>query len=300
MKDEKLALKVSVAAYLFMAILGIVFAIVARSDAIMLSGFFSLIAFVMGILSLKVAELVQLPGDERFHFGYAYFEPFLNAIKGLITLAVAALSLAAGVDAMLHGGRPINAGWAIVYASLATTTSIAVALLQHRTAKITHSPLIQVDVRNWILDGVVNAGVGVAFLIALLIVGTRWSFAVPYVDPILLTVIVLVLIWIPVKTVKESVLQLLQVAPPLSVQHEVRQRLDQTVEGLSLEKTYVRMMKIGRYFYVMNHLIVASSFRLSRVKELDDIRKRISDGLKDMHPRVVLDTIFTEDQALAE
>ena len=35
---------------------------------------------------------------------------------------------------------------------------------------------------------------------------TRWSFLVPYVDPALLTILVLVLVWIPAKTVKDSVL----------------------------------------------------------------------------------------------
>ncbi len=53
-----------------------------------------------------------------------------------------------------------------------------------------------------------NAGVGIAFLIALLLSGTRLSFVIPYVDPVLLTILVLVLVWVPAKTVKDNVLEL--------------------------------------------------------------------------------------------
>lgn len=294
--NEKPALKLSALAYLAMAALGIGFAIVARSDAIMLSGFFSLISFAMGLLSLKVAYLVQLPGDERFHFGYAHFEPFLNAIKGLIILAVCAISLAGAIDAMLHGGRPLSAGWALVYAVVATVGCAAVAIVQHQVAKRVESPLLEVDVKNWTLDAAVNTGVGAAFLIALLLEGTRWSSLVPYVDPVLLIILVLVLVWVPLKTVRDNVAELLQVAPPPNVQDDVKERFVIAVSGLELENSYVRMVKIGRYLYVLCQLVMPTNFRLQRVKELDEIRARIAKGLEDVHPKLVLDMVFTEDE----
>jgi cation diffusion facilitator family transporter len=292
--NEKLALKLSALAYLAMAGLGIGFAIVARSDAIMLSGFFSLISFVMGLLSLKVADLVQQPGDEHFHFGYAHFEPFLNAIKGLIILAVCALSLAGAIDALLHGGRPLSAGWALLYAVIATVGCAAVAIIQHRVAKRVESPLLEVDVKNWTLDTAVNTGVGVAFLVALLLWGTRWSSVVPYVDSVLLIVLVLVLVWVPLKTVRDNVAELLQVAPPAELQGDVQERFERSVSGVEVENRYVRMVKIGRHLYVLCQLVMPPSFRLQRVKDLDEIRARIAEGLGEVHPKLVLDVVFTE------
>jgi cation diffusion facilitator family transporter len=297
MKNERFALKLSALGYLLLAVLGIGFALLSRSDAIMLSGFFSLISFVMVLLSLKVAELVLIPDDEHFHFGYAHFEPFLNTIKGLLILAVCAFSLASAADAMLRGGRPLDPGWALVYAAIASIACFAIAAIERRIAEKTHSPLLEVDVKNWTLDAVVNTGVGVAFLLALGMAGTRWSAAVPYVDPALLTLLVALLIWVPLKTVKDNVLELLQNAPDQATQEEVRARFDRAVEGVAIEKRYVRMVKIGRFFYVLCQLVMPASFRLSRVKELDEIRKRIADNLEGVHPKLVLDTIFTEDES---
>ena len=300
MKEERTALQLSALGYLFMAALGIGFAMVTRSDAIMLSGFFSLIAFVMGLLSLKVANLVHQPGDEHFHFGYAHFEPFLNTIKALIIIAVCAISLAAAVDALLHGGRQLAAGWAMVYAVVATVFSFVVAGIQSRIAKRIESPLLEVDVKNWTLDGFINTGVGLAFLTAMVLTGTRWEFLVPYADPVLLVLLVLALVWVPLKTVLENVGELLQVAPVMEVQKEVKERFDNAIAGVPVEKSYVRMVKIGRFFYCLCQLIMPASYRIQRVKDLDEIRGRIAAGLEGVHPRLVLDVLFTENEELTK
>ncbi len=300
MNKEKLALKLSAFAYFGMAVLGIGFAILTSSDAIMLSGVFSLISFVVGLLTLKVAELVEGPDDEHFHFGYAYFEPLLNTIKGLLVLVVCALALASAVGSLFQGGRSLDAGWAIIYAAIAASGCLLIALVERSWAKKANSPLLDVDVKNWTLDFFVNAGVGAAFLLAFWLAGTRWSHLVPFVDPVLLAALVLVLIWVPVKTVKDNVAELLVTAPPAPLQHEVRGRFNRATQGLAVEKTYVRMSKVGRYFYVLNQIVVPQSFRLDRVKQLDDIRRKIADELADIHPKIVMDTLFTEDDSLTK
>ena len=92
MEQERAALKVSAWMSVFFAVLGIGFYWLAESEAILLDGFFSAIAFVLGLLTLKVARVVRQRDDERFHFGYASFEPLLNTIKGLIILVLCAFA----------------------------------------------------------------------------------------------------------------------------------------------------------------------------------------------------------------
>ncbi len=119
MDQEKKALKLSAGMALFMAALGITFGLLTQSDAIMLDGFFSLVGFAMAVVTIRVAWLVQQPPDEHFHFGYAQFEPFLNTVKGLLMLGVSGFAVAGAVDALLHGGRDLNAALAVVYAIIA-------------------------------------------------------------------------------------------------------------------------------------------------------------------------------------
>ena len=114
MDKERAALKVSVVMSVFFAVLGIGFYWLAQSEAILLDGFFSASAFVLGLLTLKVARLVGRRDDERFHFGYASFEPLLNTIKGLIILVLCAFAAASAVSAILHGGRELSLGYALL------------------------------------------------------------------------------------------------------------------------------------------------------------------------------------------
>ena len=104
MDKEQFALKLSVAGSVFMALLGIGFAIQTRSEAIMLDGLFSLITFIMSLLTLKVASLIHKGESPRFQFGYNNFEPLLNMVKGLIILTLSVFALASSVSALLHGG----------------------------------------------------------------------------------------------------------------------------------------------------------------------------------------------------
>ena len=137
MEQETKALKLSAAGALFMAALGIVFGLLTRSDAIMLDGFFSLVGFAMAVVTIRVAWLVQQPPDEHFHFGYAQFEPFLNTVKGLLMLGVSGFAVAGAVDALLHGGRDLNPGLAVIYAIIAVSGCLLIAGVQRRAARRT-------------------------------------------------------------------------------------------------------------------------------------------------------------------
>ena len=92
MKEESRALQLSAWMNLGWAALGIGFGLATESTAIMLDGYFSLVGFVMALVTLRVAKLVLQPPDEHFHFGYAQFEPFLNAVKGLLMLGAQQLT----------------------------------------------------------------------------------------------------------------------------------------------------------------------------------------------------------------
>jgi cation diffusion facilitator family transporter len=294
MNDEATALRISAGANLFFGLLGIGFALLTQSGAILLDGFFSFVGFGIGLITLRVARLVAEPDDESFNFGYAYFEPFLNAVRGLILLAVTGYALVSAINALLHGGREIVPGWALLYAVIAVAGCFVLAWTQRRAARATDSPLLRVDAKSWLLDGVLSVVVAGAFLGALLMQGTRWDSAVSYVDPLLVTVLVLLILPVPLRIIRDNLGELLRMAPEPEVQNDVRRRLSDALEEYGFSKTSVRMIAAGRYFYVLNHIVVSSDFRVRRVAELDAIRTRIDRALEGVHQRPVVDTVFTE------
>ena len=94
--------------------LGIGFFLVTMSHAIMLDGFFSLIAVAVDLVTIRVAGLVSQSDDQRFQFGYGMFEPLLNLGKGLMIGAICLFALVSSIGALFQGGRPISSGlWSV-------------------------------------------------------------------------------------------------------------------------------------------------------------------------------------------
>jgi len=292
-QQETRALKLSVVMNLAMAALGLAFGWWSGSNAILLDGFFSLIGFAMALVTLRVARLVQLPPDEHFHFGYA-------TIKGLLMLGVAGFALAASIGAIISGGRAIQPGLGIVYALIALVGCMVVGAMQGRAAKRLRSPLLEVDSKNWAIDGVLSGVVAVVFVLALLLGRSRFAYVVPYVDPVLVIVLIVAIIAVPIRTIRDGLREILAFAPEAAIQEEVRRRVGSAIEGLPLANSHVRMMKVGRFVYVLNQLVVSPEFKLGRVGDLDAVRARIADAMQGFEPTPVVDTVFTEDEKWTE
>ena len=155
-KLEKRGLVLSIIGALFMAALGFGFAVLTSSDAVLLDGFFSLVGFAVGLVSLRVASLVRRPDDEIYHFGYAAYEPMLNLTKGLLMAFVTIFALVSAIQVVFHGGREVQAGWASIYALIAAAGCFAVAVSQRALSRRTGSPLLAVDSKNWLIDGLMS------------------------------------------------------------------------------------------------------------------------------------------------
>ena len=284
---------------LFFAALGISFAFLTDSAAIMLYGFFSLIGFGMSLLTMRVARLVRQPDDEWFHFGYARFEPLLNLLKGIVILGVCGISLASAIQALLHGGRELNLGPAVIYSVLAVLGCFTVAVLLARAAKKSGSPLIEVEVHTWRIDAIMSLGVLAAFAAAFFVDRTQWSHLVDYVDPLLVIVLVLAVISTPIRIVWDGLGELLGAAPKESVQREVEEKFKELLVGYPVVKTVLRMERVGRTSYLLAHVVVEPDLSLSGIEELDELRRKIAAGIQDLHPSWIVDTVFVADESLA-
>ena len=297
-REQKILLYAAVG-QLFFAALGIVFAFLTDSAAIMLDGFFSLIGFGISLLTIRVARLVQQPDDEWFHFGYARFEPLLNLSKGIVILGVCGISLASAIQALLHGGRELNLGPAVIYSILAVVGCFTVAIFLSRAARKTGSPLIEVEVHTWRIDAIMSLGVLAAFVAAFFVDRTQWSHLVNYVDPALVVILVLAVIATPTRIVIEGLAELLGAAPKDSVQREVEKKFEELLAGYPVEKTVLRMERVGRTSYLLAHVVVEPNLELTGIEELDDLRRKIAAGIQELHPSWIVDTVFVADDSLA-
>lgn len=297
---EQGALRRSAWAYLGMAALGIGFALLTRSGAVLLDGVYSLVSCGAALLALRVARFVETPSSEGYHFGFAKVEPMLNAMRGLLILGIGAFAAVSAVDALLHGGRAVSAGWGVVYGVAAAAGCLAMAWSQQRTSRTLTSPLLAADARNWMIDGLLSSATAAAFLLAFLLRDGDGAHLVPYVDPGLVLLLVLVTVRVPLSMIVANLREMVMAAPAEAQQADVRSRVEGATGDLPVEMLRVRMAPIGRYFYVMVHVILPADWQPTSLRQIDDARCRVARALEGIHARPVLDVLFTSDRRWAE
>jgi len=294
-RKERRGLLLSVAGAVFMAVLGIGFFVLSHSQAVLLDGVFSLIGGAVGMITLRVATLIRRPDDDRFHFGYAAYEPMINLAKGLLIGAVTLFALIVAVDAILQGGRPVRGGMAVFYAIVAAAGCVVIWLLQRRAARSTGSPLLEVDSKNWLVDGLISSAVAVAFLVVVLLEGSSVEWLLPYADPAVVVALSLASAPIPIMIIRANWKQLLGRAPQEEVQHEASKRVDEALEGVQGVTPHLRILETGRSYYLQVYLLVEPDADLGGIEGMDRIRERLHRSVLREGAEVGLDVIFTRD-----
>ena len=299
-QQEKRLLKMSfyVAGLFVFVALG--FAFITSSAAILFDGVYSLIAFFMALLTLKVANLVQLPDDDRFHFGYTAIEPTLNLFKSLIIVSTCLYAVISSVQSLFSGGNVSDYGFAIVYGIVATIGCFAATFYLRINSKALRSDLVAVDAHTWFVDGVLSASILVGFALAYGLQQSEFAHFAPYVDPLLLIILGIAMLPIPFKIMLESLNEVINKAPPEAVSAIIEKRLKKTLVDVPYEHVEVRISKVGRDKYLLVHIIVDESFSVATISELDDIRKKCESEMKEWDPSIIMDILFIRDPELAE
>lgn len=293
--NERAALRLSAGAALLIGLLGLTVALLSGSGAILLDGLFNLCFFATALLTLRVATLVTRPDDERYPFGYIFFEPLINTVKGLLILGISALALFDALVALATGGRPVELGPAVGYAATAT---IACALVVIALRRARRSPLIAADIENWTVNAAISAGVLAGFLLAAALVRAGHPGAAAYVDPAMVALVVLVSLAVPVNMALRGILALLNRAPRPTVVAGMKAAVRAALGDLPVERLWVRAVQPGRTTYCAVHVLVPPGTPLD-LPRADEIRGRVISSLAARHAPVVVDVVFTGTEAYA-
>jgi cation diffusion facilitator family transporter len=299
-KREQTALLVSLYGVVFFIVLALGFAVYTNSGAILFDGIYSLIAFATVLVTLKVAKLAEKPDDELFNFGYTSLEPTLNLFKSLIVIVACVYAGVAAIMRLLDGGTEAEYGWAVVYGVISSIGCFIVAGILKKMGRDTRSGLLAVEAKTWFVDGLFSFSVLLGFVGAWVVSQTEYASLAPYVDPLLLAILVLVALPIPGRIMLESLREVVLMAPKAEIVDEIEVKLNALLGHLPHQLIELRVTKRGRNTYILVHVVVSDDFTITSIRELDDIRRTTSDAMLAWNPDIVLDIMFVHDLALAE
>ncbi|MBJ6136146.1 cation diffusion facilitator family transporter [Marinobacter litoralis] len=238
---ENMALKLSAIAAGLFAVAGIVWGLWVDSLVILFDGAYSLVSLVLSLLSLYAARLIRRPATKDYPFGMGAVEPLVIAVKGLVIGLVCVISFVSAVVSVFQGGRPVEAGMALVFGAISVAGCLLVWAYLRWTSHRNGSGLVLAEQDQWLMDTVLSAAVMLGFAIAWLIERSQWSALSVYADPVMMMLISGYFMTVPVKMVLGAVRELLLAAPAADSMDEIHD----TLIDLGVNPEAVKVAKLG-------------------------------------------------------
>lgn len=308
MQTEQSVLRLSIAVTFLLAAAGIVFGLLSGSFAIVFDGFYALTDATMTIVALVVANLITSSTAngavgsrlvKHFTMGFWHLEPMVLGLNGVLLSGAAIYALINAIGSIMAGGRHLAFDYAIVYAGLTMLIAFAMAVYDKRANRSLGSNFVALDAQAWLMSGALSGALLVAFVFGYAIQGTRLAWMLPYVDPVALALVCIVVIPMPIGTIKRAFADILLVTPA-----DLKQHVDGVAEeivrryGFASYRSYVA--RVGRGKQIELYFIVPRDGPAKKLEEWDRIRDEIGEAIGDESPDRWLTIAFTTDPEWAD
>lgn len=303
MRSEQSILQISIAVTIIVAGFGVVFGLLSGSFSIVFDGVYMLADAAMSGLALVVARLIALSAlaepprgklRDRFTMGFWHLEPMVLGLNGIMLTGVAIYALINAIGSLMDGGRDLEFSYAIFYAVVALIACLGMAWLEIRANRKLRSDFIALDAKAWIMSGGITAALLIAFSVGYAIQGTALDWITPYIDPAVLALVCIIIIPMPVATIKQALADMLLVTPVDLKQH-VDAVARQVVERYGFKSYRAYVAKVGRGKQIELYFIVPPGQPAKKLEEWDALRDEIGDALGGEGPDRWLTIAFTTD-----
>ncbi len=295
-RQEQRVLQRSIAATVLVAAIGFFGGLLARSQAILFDGVYSLVDVALTLVALAVLRLMASEQSPRFQYGFWHLEPMVEALGGAILSLACIYALANAVIGFSDGGHEPRLGPGLAWAALLAAVDLVMALWIGRHARRLQSGLLALDARAWLLTGLMSLAVVLSFLIALALSGGAHAHWIPYIDPLVLAGISLAALPVPLRAAWKAAREVLQVAPD-DLDRQVREVMRAFVAEHGFEGFTSHVAKIGRMQFIEIHVLTRSDARLGSIGDVDRLRDGIAERLDARSGRFWLTIDFTSDPA---
>ncbi|MFA7503531.1 MAG: cation transporter [Burkholderiaceae bacterium] len=302
-------LRISIALTLLLTVLGVFFGILAASLTLLFDAGYELIDVLMTGLALLVARLIAASTSasasnnhqlaERFNMGFWHLEPMVLAMNGLLLMAASLYGLFHALDSILGGGRQPVFGYAILFAAISLVIELGAAAFMASANRRIHSEFLTLDARSWLMSSGITLAYLLAFGFGLLADGTRMAWLTPYIDPVALGIVCLVVLPLPLGTVRRALQDILMVTPSDLKQH-VDEVARASVQRYGFASHRANVARVGRGQQIELYFLVSKDWPARALAEWDRIRDEISEAIGGDTPDRWLMIVFTTDPEWAQ
>ncbi len=308
MTTEQSVLRVSIVVTFVLAAAGIVFGLLSGSYAIVFDGVYALTDATMTIVALIVSNLIVSSATnttsagkfaKHFTMGFWHLEPMVLGLNGILLTGAAIYALLNAIGSIMAGGRHLSFDQAIIYAALTMIIAFVMAAYATRANKTIRSNFIALDAKAWVMTGSLSGALLAAFVFGFFIQATSLQWMSPHVDPVALALVCVIVIPMPIGTIKQAFADILLVTPS-----DLRDHVDQVASEIVRRYAFLSyrsyVARVGRGKQVELYFIVPPNGPARKLEEWDHIRDEIGEAIGDEGPDRWLTIALTTDPEWAD
>ncbi|PYZ97801.1 cation transporter [Alteribacter lacisalsi] len=297
-KEDRL-LFLSVVGALLFSIIGLVWGFAANSRMILFDGVYSLISVALSLMTFMAAQFIKKRDDRRFPYGKLMIEPIVIFIKyGIIALLVLFAAVFAVSD-IAAGGRDVTLGSALAYSLLSTAACFSYVYYIQVKNRQAMTNFVKAEMNQWLMDGYLSLGVFAGFLIALVLNGSRFAYAVPFVDPVLVLIVSVLFLRVPLLYMHQSLKEIIGMAYTDETAGKVKAVVRKTENRYGMKESFTRITKAGSGVYIDIDFVISPTSSAADVRSQDQLREELYLELTALHDEPWLTITFTTDRKWA-
>ena len=297
---ESQAIKMGVFANLVMAISGWVAFHYSGSQAVLLDGNMSFVLFLSSIVAFKIAK-IKSEKSERFPFGLYASEALYSFMKGVLLIGILVSAFTTNIGRVLQyaNGEPLNAiqtGPIVIYSTAMVSICFCLSwfyLLQNKRIKMA-SPLLKVDQKAAMIDGLLSGSTGLVLVITGFIPeGTSLEFLHYIGDAILVCVLATFVIFQPISVLKEAFVELAAGRLRDKEKHAtIESKAKEKLRKFGLEGKKINISKTGSSYLVLIEMPV-SALQSKDAKVFSGLTLELEQELEMDFPYVYVELILS-------
>ena len=287
LKSEKRILRISFVGSAVFLLSECAAAFFTHSQAVLMDCVYDLVDLAMlGPFMILVPKLYK-PVTERWPYGFSQIESLFIIIKCGLLLFLDMQLLVDSAQLIARGGHIVNAGAIAVFELAISISCISMFFILRYLNKKFSSPTVSAELYIWKLDAYSTGGVGIAFIIQLILQKTAVSWIVPYIDPAIAILMAVILAREPVTMIWDALKSLVLTAPKQEVIDQIRSVAADTLNEFDFYIDFLDVVKTGRKVWIDIYIVHKDD--MISVKDLRKAHDRITAVLKSEY-----DDIFVE------
>jgi divalent metal cation (Fe/Co/Zn/Cd) transporter len=291
---EKKALYASAIINLMMAFSGWVAYHFSHSQAILLDGNYSFIAFFITLIAIRIT-MIKTKLTETFPFGQYVYEALFSFGKGLMVIGILLVALIMSISRISHylNDSPVdalNTSTVLVYTLVMLIMCVPLALYcRHENKKINDSSMIlRAEYIGSKTDAIMSLSTGIVlFSIGFLDANGYFGFLYYVGDALLVIVLVLILVKDPILLARDSFVEM---AGGTLQNKKEKQRieciLNDSLKTNIIKESYIS--KTGSNYFIVAYISAEQIDRIGS-KELENIRKETLEALRLQYQHVMFE-----------